>query len=331
MLSKRFINDGRPTYKLNRLQKKEVDIVKDKISNGKYKFIKASCPICNESDKFQLISEKDRYGFLYPLVICETCGLVQANPRLRSEDYSDFYEKGHQKRIYVGKERPEQDYFQSQYKRGQKIYSFVKDRFRHKKNISVLEVGCGAGGILKIFEEKGHYVKGIDLNEEYLDYGRNQYRLNLTNQNLFQIENEEYDLIIYSHVLEHLSEPSEHLQFVKKLLSKDGLLYIEVPGIKRSFQIYFDILRYLQNAHIYNFSYQTLSNLMAKNDYVIVNEKNEEIESLWKVSHNPSFKIKSDFEDCISYLKKNNSLLFRIIHYIRRKTKVLKKLLIGQK
>ena len=40
-----------------------------------------------------------------------------------------------------------------------------------------------------------------------------------------------YDLIIISHVLEHLEDPLETITYLSTLLSNNGFIYIEVPGI----------------------------------------------------------------------------------------------------
>jgi SAM-dependent methyltransferase len=327
MLSNRFDNDNKSTLKLNNLQIKEIEIVKNKIDLGKYEFVDVDCPICNKGSVFQLISKKDRYGFYYPMKICESCGIVMANPRLRDEDYKDFYSKGHQKNIYVGSKRPNAEYFAKQYKRGRKIYSLTINKFPANKAIKVLEVGCGAGGILNAFKEKGHVVKGIDLNSAYLEYGKSEFGLDLSVTNLFDIKDEKFDLIIYSHVLEHITEIGEHLNFIKQLLTPNGIVYIEVPGIKESYKTYGDFLRYLQNAHVINFSFTSLSNLLNKYNYSLISEPNEKIESLWELSNTDPKVFKNDFDACLHYLRSRNSFPLKHLHKVRRKLKVYFQLL----
>ena len=39
----------------------------------------------------------------------------------------------------------------------------------------VLEIGCGAGGVLKAFEERGARVTGVDLHEPSVDYARRRF------------------------------------------------------------------------------------------------------------------------------------------------------------
>jgi 2-polyprenyl-3-methyl-5-hydroxy-6-metoxy-1,4-benzoquinol methylase len=50
-------------------------------------------------------------------------------------------------------------------------------------------------------------------------------------QDMHQAEatGEQFDLVILSHLLEHLDDPIPALSTVKKLLTKDGVLFVNVP------------------------------------------------------------------------------------------------------
>jgi len=319
MISSRYVNDGLPSLKLNNIQSEEISIIKDKVEQGIYIYKDASCPVCGEAHEFDCISEKDRYGFYYPLKICKTCGLVFANPRIREVDYDDFYAGGHQKRIYAGESQPSEQYFRKQYNKGLRIYNFLKKYIDDFSGMNILEVGCGAGGILKVFKQKGADVTGIDLTPGYIEYGKNIEELDLHVQNLFTIKDEKYDLIIYSHVLEHLDNPNTHLEYIRTLLKDDGMVYIEVPGIKSSHRVYGDFILYLQNAHIYNYSFTSLSNLLTKNGYSLMSKGNEYIRSLWKFNSTYSEKFLNDYENCLTLLTRNEKPLMRKVNKVKKK------------
>jgi SAM-dependent methyltransferase len=143
---------------------------------------------------------------------------------------------------------------------------------RDVRDLFVLEIGCGAGGILEYFREVGCTVKGLDLDEEYVTFGRTEYRLDLSVATLATTEvGRSTDLVIYAHTLEHILRPVEELNEVSRRLSDGGLLYIEVPGVKnlaRDYQM--DFLRMLQNAHTYHFSLTTLTNLLRLSGFALV-------------------------------------------------------------
>jgi len=69
VLSKRFSNDSRGTISLNKIQKHYKNQLEDKISTKYYSFKRTNCIVC-ESEDFQLLSEKDRYGLPMSVVIC---------------------------------------------------------------------------------------------------------------------------------------------------------------------------------------------------------------------------------------------------------------------
>ena len=130
--------------------------------------------------------------------------------------------------------------------------------------MNVREIGCGAGGILEFFKQKGHQVRGYDLGTEYINYGKSTHQLELFEGTLTKVNSSfKPDLIIYSHVLEHILDLNSEVELLKKISSKHTLLYIEVPGIKNirnSYQA--NVLRYFQNAHVFHFSLESLTNLM---------------------------------------------------------------------
>ncbi len=272
MLADRYKADGKSIMKLNDIQREALLTLSDKIKSARYHFEDIPCLICHGND-FELLSEKDRYGLLNKVVVCKKCGLVQNNPRLNQESYNDFYSTEYRP-LYNGEINATDSFFKTQYFRGGLIYSFIKEleEFKRLKEPFVLEVGCGAGGILKAFQEKGCKVKGLDLGPDYLKFGKEKHGLDLEVGTIMSVKfDAKPDVIIYSHVLEHLTDPIAELNNIKNLLSPNGLLYIEVPGIKEIHKNYrCDFLLYLQNAHTYHFSFTTLKNIFLISGFEII-------------------------------------------------------------
>lgn len=262
ILSERFINDGIASLKMNELQKETRAELLHKLCSGIY--VKEAVPcLCGFND-FQLLAEKDRYGIPLNTVICTTCGLVMSNPRMTQESCNDFYNHEYRK-LYVGAERADENFFAMQYAHGLKILTFTQPYLKDKPN-KILEIGCGAGGILKAFQEQGHQCLGIDLGFEYVTFGAKKglKLLSMSSQSLLEQTETRYDLIILSHVFEHFLDIEQELKIIKALLSDDGVVYIEVPGLKNLHHSYdCDFLLYLQNAHMYHFSLQSLQNVMS--------------------------------------------------------------------
>jgi hypothetical protein len=255
MISKRYKNDGKSILKLNQVQINAKERIEKKIKNGEYTYENIYCTICDSSES-ELLSEKDRYGLDYQVVVCKKCGLVYTNPRMIAEAYADFYDKDYRK-LYLGTETPKASYFNRQYKRAKDIYHFIE---KHSSSLSktnpvILEIGCGAGGVLSYFAKRGCKVFGVDLDSEYVEFGKEIQGLNLIHGSILDVPDDlNPEIIIYSHVMEHILDINSELQNIKNLCTPDTIIYVEVPGIKNIHVAYkMDSLLYFQNAHTYHF------------------------------------------------------------------------------
>ena len=307
MLVERLKDNKKPELKLNKLQKHVRNKIAQKINDGLYRNENIECPICNTSQS-ELIGKKDRYGLSYKTNICINCGLVYTNPRMDQESYNQFYNEDYRK-LYVGNTSPNFNFFNTQRNNGKKIYSYLTEHNLIQKPSSfILEIGCGAGGIVDVFKENGHKIKGIDLGKEYINYGKEKYNLDLEVGTLSDIKLEETpDIIIYSHVLEHILDLNKELQTLRKYVNKDTIIYIEVPRIKEIHKNYeANILKYFQNAHTFNFSLETLSNLFAKSGFELLHG-NQFVQSAFRLK-NKQVNIKNDYKSVREYILKTENM-----------------------
>lgn len=267
--------------KLNRVQINSIVDFKEKINNGIIKFEKTFCPVCKHN-KSKNISTKDRYGLDYFSQLCKDCGLVYTNPIMDKESTYYFY-NSYYRNIYNGinQEKNFHKFFNDQVSKGHDIFKFIKHHLPNFNIHNVLEVGCGMGGILLPFKHKGINILGIDLDEKYISIGKKK-GLNLKIQDVHSIKNQKFDLIIYNHCFEHLINLEKELTKIKSLMTKNGVLYIEVPGILNLHQYYkSDINRYFQNAHNFNFSLGTLKNILSINEFKLI-YGNEKVSALFQ-------------------------------------------------
>jgi SAM-dependent methyltransferase len=232
LLSKKFVDDGESILSLNEQQKRPRTQVKEKIRHGEYEFSDISCPVCDNDEQFHRLSQKDRYGFYYPVKACCVCGLVQTNPRMTEESYGEFYNSEY-RLLYSGIEEYAKSQFQSGMNRAERVHEYLKTTVPNRLDeADVLDIGCGSGGMLTYFQNNGHRVMGCDLDSDAVQYGREQgipiQHVEATDLSLEWVP----DVVILSHTVEHFLTPVETLQEIRALLGPDSLVYIEVPGIK---------------------------------------------------------------------------------------------------
>ena len=167
MLSDRFRNDGKAVLALNEIQLIAQAELKNKLEKSIYKTESVPC-LCG-SDEFEVLAKKDRYGLPLHTVICRQCGQLMSNPRLDNESNISFY-KNEYRSLHVGAKQADEDFYNWQYRKGTNILSFTREYI--KNNARILEIGCGAGGIVGAFVDEGHVAIGIDLGPDYLHLGQ---------------------------------------------------------------------------------------------------------------------------------------------------------------
>ncbi len=308
MLAQRFENDGRSILSLNSLQRRTKAQINRKIQCGVYRFEKVPCALCASSE-FEPLAEKDRYGLWMPVVICKNCGLVQTNPRMNEASYREFYNLEYRK-LYDGVGGPSEADYRFQYNRGRRIFTRLVKLGALPQDlhgVHVFEVGCSTGGVLGYFRDRGCVVRGVDVDSEYAEFGRRRHGLPIEIGTAAEVSfKRKPDLIIYSHVLEHLLDPAQELALIRQMLATDGALYLEVPGIKHLRDDYqMDFLRLLQNAHTYHFSLTSLAALARGGGFELL-KGNEFVQAVFRKSRDGAkpVPIHSDYEAALNYLRR---------------------------
>jgi 2-polyprenyl-3-methyl-5-hydroxy-6-metoxy-1,4-benzoquinol methylase len=314
MLNKRYEADGFASIPLNELQKEKRDVIAAKVAGGHYVFETVECPVCGcrKDADFAQLARKDRYGLSVSTQICKRCGLVLTRPRMNAASYAEFYDQ-EQKRLYVGEEMPSEDYFAAQVKRGETVFEFVRKHipdFSVKK--TVLDVGCGAGGMLVPFKRAGFAARGVDIIGNYVELGKRKgLDVAVGGIDTLAAESGTFDIIIYSHVLEHLSDAERELTKIRGLLAPGGVVYVEVPGLKNIGESYDgDFLRLLQNAHVWIFTKTSLGNLFRKSGFSMV-VGDEYVRAVFSVSKDRTpDTIKNEYRAVMSFLRRAEAKLF---------------------
>lgn len=302
LISARYSAKAGTPARLSASLENERDAVATKIASGIYVSEDRPCAVC-DGRAFDVLAERDRYELPIRTVICQRCGFVQSSPIFRPRDYEDFYTH-HYRRMYFAELVGEPDQlFLDQYWRGQRYVAYLLRHIPLAKNRLVVEVGCGAGGILAAFAERGFRVVGTDFGLENLAYGRAR-GLDLRVGPLSRVQLAEAPaLILYSHVLEHVCELDKELQTVRDVLAADGFLFVSVPGVKDVRRNLFrgDFLRTFHIAHIYHFTLGSLAGLLARNGFEQVTG-DETVRAIFRRG-DYSAQARSDYADTRSYIQ----------------------------
>ena len=228
------------------------------------------CTLCgNQVFKPSLSCE----GFSY--VRCTRCGLVQINPQPLEEEIKrrygersgeDYlaYEIANEKAYLnlqllalsdTGFEKPEKELFA-------------------KKNEAprVLDIGCATGSLLAHLRERGWKTFGVEISGPQAEYGRRERGLDISGlplqQNHFPAA--QFDVILASHLIEHLNDPSALVQEARRILAPEGRFFVTTPNIAGlQARLFKSRWRSAIFDHLYLFSVKTLSRLLEQKGFAI--------------------------------------------------------------
>lgn len=105
-----------------------------------------------------------------------------------------------------------------------------------RQNLKVLDIGCSNGFKTKmLFDayDNIEHITGIDIDKKAILEAQNNFkdnnRYSFELKSVYDIENEQYDLINLSYVLQHLEKPQEVLKLLKNKLTDGGIIILKVP------------------------------------------------------------------------------------------------------
>ncbi len=158
------------------------------------------------------------------------------------------------------------------------------------KNDIILDLGCHEGDMSFIISEQAKEVIGIDYNKNAIEIAKQKYKKN----NLTFIHGEaleflktnkkKFDILILSHILEHLDNPKGFLMSFKDYFH---YIYIELPDFERHYLNHYrkDLelkLIYSDDDHITEFDRNELNALLIEcNIEVIKEEYKYGVQKLW--------------------------------------------------
>lgn len=164
------------------------------------------------------------------LLRCPDCGHVCANTSLSDSEmealYSDQYFHGKEYGDYIGDKAVLQRNFRARIKNVQK-------HLKNTKALSLFEVGCAYGFFLDVARPFFSRVRGIDLSESIVSYGRTQFGIEAASGNFLDVppETNADDVVCLWDTIEHLREPEMFTAHAAKLLRSGGYIFLTTGDI----------------------------------------------------------------------------------------------------
>ena len=185
--------------------------------------VEVNCPHC---DSRRSHSEFNLNGFKHKT--CQNCESVYVSPRLKDECLHKLYSDDYYSEMFTKSMIPVFD--KRKQLIGENKYNQILDFFSaNDAQNKVLDIGCGVGEVIDVFNDNGWNCEAIELNsvasEWLIEKGIKVFNDTLDN---YQSE-QQFDLIMAWNVVEHVTNPKEFIQKAYDLLRPGGLFVSEVP------------------------------------------------------------------------------------------------------
>jgi len=192
--------------------------------NGSYtvRFTGSPCSLCGAPPPLDSIPVLKKFNF--PYFRCPKCSLVYPSPRPKEEYIHEQYKTGRFSNFFQDIYLPSANYRMETIFL-ERVQEIIKPRV---KNGKILDIGCSSGHFLKVAENHGYDVFGVEPNSDMVEFATKELGLeNIKNGTLDDdtYPSNYFDVITLWDVLEHVVDPSHLLKSVKKALKPGGWVF----------------------------------------------------------------------------------------------------------
>ena len=272
-----------------------------------------NCNLCGFNNSEVLFYGQDKMFDLegrFRVVKCTNCGLIYLNPQPEPEELGLYYPEDYEP--YNSKENPIVKWVKGEIIKGdiKMIRNLIGER------AEVLEIGCASGEYLAALRDRGGFrVKGVELSP-YAGAKAKEKGLDMFVGRLEEagFRPESFDLVIARHVLEHLSDPSNTLFEINRILKPNGKFLAILPNAA-TFEraIFRDVwCGYEVPRHLFVFSMATLKEIFKKTNFELLSLRHSFVPNNWIMSLNYLLKKKCFKGRIVDFFNINNIFLLSL-------------------
>ncbi|OGV92739.1 hypothetical protein A3B57_02985 [Microgenomates group bacterium RIFCSPLOWO2_01_FULL_47_10] len=164
------------------------------------------------------------------------------------------------------------------------IFDFLEKNIDFNKQKKILDIGCGVGSISFYISNNFPDTKiiGIDISKKAISACLIYKKISRSKNTEFlcssfeelKINNNQFDLIIASEVIEHIKEDHAFIKKAYKALKPDGMLFITTPSINAPLFRLGMLNRFDERVgHLRRYSFESLSKAIKSNELIIKSKK----------------------------------------------------------
>jgi 2-polyprenyl-3-methyl-5-hydroxy-6-metoxy-1,4-benzoquinol methylase len=121
------------------------------------------------------------------------------------------------------------------------VIPFIEERFTIQPGMRVLEIGCGEGGVLKAFANKGCKGVGVELDlprvedaKRFLAEDIATGKLQFVTKDIYKVDIEtelkgKFDIVVLKDVIEHIHDQPRLIGWMRQFLNPGGIIFFGFP------------------------------------------------------------------------------------------------------
>lgn len=123
----------------------------------------------------------------------------------------------------------------------QYVIPFIEEKFLLKPGMRVLEIGCGEGGVLKAFINKGCEGVGVEFDAPRIEDAKKFMpddvaagRVKFVIKDIYKVDTEKdfnglFDIVVLKDVIEHIHDQAKLIGWMKNFLKPGGIVFFGFP------------------------------------------------------------------------------------------------------
>ena len=112
--------------------------------------------------------------------------------------------------------------------KAKKIEAVLRDYLKVQvRKFRILDVGTGNGEIANYFADD-NFVYCTDIEDQRTNKKRTNFKK--VDSEKIPMSDNYFDIVLYNHVIEHVSDQVKHLKEIKRVLKKNGICYFATPN-----------------------------------------------------------------------------------------------------
>ena len=205
------------------------------------------------------------YGVHPPIVRCNVCGLVYANPRWDSNVVRDSYSVV-EDQTYVEEREGRVLTFSRNLKPLEALIG------PNSKTRRLLDVGCHIGVMVELAQQRGWDAWGVEPSTWAAEQARARGLHVITGTlDSAEVPSDYFDVVTMWDVIEHLTDPAAELCNVHRVLKPGGIFAIHTIDIESWFaRLMGKRWPWLMEMHLYYFSPRTLRKMLEQTGYRVI-------------------------------------------------------------